>query len=256
MRKMLVFVVLIAMVAGGYYYFSRERGIEIPGIFPTAAPTGAPERFTPMIVRFHDTDYLIAYYKVPNTENLELRPNFDEKETAIELQKQYHCQMLINGGFYTPENEPTGQFISQGKTRKQATSSTLLDGFIVEDGNKVYIGSVPQNDAYWAIQTGPRLFINGQKRRLSLVRDEYARRMVALNTSRNELYFLSIYLAENKFDGPELVNLPEVVDLFAQQLQIRITDAINLDGGSASAFVSSDITLSELTPIGSFFCVK
>lgn len=256
MRKMLVLAAFLATLAGGYYYLTREKIIDVFPIFQTPGPLSTPSSHTPLTINFKDRAYTVAYYPVRDTRNIELIPNFTEKSTAKELQQKHGCVVVINGGFYTPEGRPTGLFISQGKTTKQATSSTLLDGFIVEDGDKVYIGSVPQNDAYWALQTGPRIFINGEKRKLSLVRDEYARRMLALNTSRNELYLMAIYSKENAFDGPQLVDLPEVVELVGKELQIRITDAINLDGGSASAFISPDVSLAELSPIGSFFCVK
>ncbi len=53
-----------------------------------------------------------------------------------------------------------------------------------------------------------------------------------------------------------LVDLPEIVQAIIKKETIDVVDALNLDGGNHSAFYGNDTTLYELSPIGSFFCIK
>ncbi|RJR30058.1 hypothetical protein C4564_01180, partial [Candidatus Microgenomates bacterium] len=107
-----------------------------------------------------------------------------------------------------------------------------------------------------ALQTGPVLVENGSAVELSLARDKQARRIVAAITGSNELVFVAIYSPGSSFDGPYLEDLPLIVNHISEELNLNIADAINLDGGTASAFYSENTHISELSPIGSFFCVK
>jgi hypothetical protein len=50
--------------------------------------------------------------------------------------------------------------------------------------------------------------------------------------------------------------MPDVMSKIMEVSSISFKDVINLDGGSASAFISKDKTLQEFSPIGSFFCIQ
>jgi hypothetical protein len=39
-----------------------------------------------------------------------------------------------------------------------------------------------------------------------------------------------------------------------KEINVQLSDATNLDGGSASAFKNNEIFLKELSNVGSFFC--
>ncbi len=82
--------------------------------------------------------------------------------------------------------------------------------------------------------------------------DELTRRMLVAR-SGDQWYFLAITDQDNTFNGPLLSDVPKILG----KVPIVIDEALNLDGGSASAFYSAHgARLGELTPIGSFFCGK
>jgi hypothetical protein len=80
--------------------------------------------------------------------------------------------------------------------------------------------------------------------------------MIAMVTGDNKVIFMSIYNESSKFMGPYLADLPQILEIAQDKIGFLIADAINLDGGSASAFYFRDFQLSEASPIGGFFCVK
>lgn len=86
--------------------------------------------------------------------------------------------------------------------------------------------------------------------------DAHARRMIVAKTMDNAYLFLAIYSNESVFSGPTLNELPNVVATLNAKEQLGITDALNLDGGDASALYNGKTQLSELAPVGSLFCIK
>jgi hypothetical protein len=91
---------------------------------------------------------------------------------------------------------------------------------------------------------------------LAIKNDEPNRRIVAATTDNNQLIFMVFYRDSSQFQGPMLGLLPELISMFTRQTGIDIVDAINLDGGSASVFISNYDRLNELAHIGSYFCIK
>ncbi|KKW11013.1 MAG: hypothetical protein UY49_C0010G0009, partial [Microgenomates group bacterium GW2011_GWC1_49_7] len=79
--------------------------------------------------------------------------------------------------------------------------------------------------------------------------------MVAAKTGEGFL-FLTVYKEDSVFEGPLLADLPKVIQKINTEENLGIVDALNLDGGSASAFDNGETSLSELTPVGSLFCVN
>ncbi|MCX6724478.1 MAG: hypothetical protein NTV20_00040, partial [Candidatus Shapirobacteria bacterium] len=55
--------------------------------------------------------------------------------------------------------------------------------------------------------------------------------------------------------GPLLADLPQIVGEIGETLGEDFKTALNLDGGTASAFLSQKKTIKEYTLIGSFFCL-
>ena len=168
------------------------------------------------------------------------------------------CQLLVNGGFYTENNEPTGLFITDGETVEAFRSNTLFNGILSvnEFDTPRITRTVPSGVSRIAVQTGPVVFENGSPVNLSLVRDERSRRTVAMATGFNELVFAIFYEEKSVYKGPLLTDLPELVEAFGKATGLIIADAINLDGGSASTFISQNGKLTEISSVGSFFCLK
>lgn len=200
----------------------------------------------------------IAWVKVPDLGRFFLYPNFKERLSTQELLKQEGCQSLVSAGFYTKENEPIGLFITEGEQIKNRVESRLFDGiFSVDRNNEAKISlQTPQENVRLALQSGPVLIKDGKVLKLQIKEDKSARRVVLALNKTGEVYFLAIFNKDSVFEGPLLAELPRVVKSLEEKMDVEFLDALNLDGGSASAFYSDFLSLSELTPIGSFFCIR
>ena len=201
--------------------------------------------------------YAYNYFSVPDVTLLILIPNFYEKYVSSDIAAQNSCQKGISGGFYDTEGNPLGGFKAKGTVIKNPVKNRLIDGFFWRDGDKIKITTgEPSKQAEFFLQTGPLLMLNGRQTRLAIANDEYRRRNIAGITLTGAIIFMIIYNPDSVYEGPLLSEMPDVMSKIIKVSTISFKDVINLDGGSASAFVSKEKTLQEFSPIGSFFCVK
>lgn len=194
---------------------------------------------------------------IPGT-SIALYSNLPVKKTGKELQDMYQCEYLVNGGFYTKENTHLGLLATEEGIKSQRIKHSLFHGFFFKtnDGLMHIDSTIPEKPLGFALQSGPLLIVKGEPVPLKIIQDEQARRIaVGLDESSNA-YFFALYGINNPFHGPFLADMPEILQKIGEAEDIAIQRAINLDGGSHSAFYGSDITLTELSPIGSFFCIK
>ena len=206
---------------------------------------------------FEDQKIRIDWYEVENTDNLFLTANFGEY-TSSEFIENNNCKFLSSGGFYKSDYSPTGLLISEYEEVSPFVPSQLTNGiFSVNDFATPRISSVvPRDRLRLALQAGPLLKENGEFNSLSLKEDENARRVVVGVTGENKAYFLILYNPDSVLMGPYLKNLPEIISLFEKQTEISFADLLNLDGGSPTVFMSSEVFLTESSLVGSFFCLK
>ena len=249
-------LILALIVLVGVYMFKYKRAYEETVINEQEAIIS--EYNDIQTVTLDENEYSYVWIQVNDLENLFLYPNFENKDTLEEGVKKYECKNLVSGGFYSKDYSPIGLFISEEKIVNKSVENTLLNGyFILTKNNKATIEKNYLGESIRiGLQTGPILIQNEQLQKLNLVSDKNARRIVAALTNENELYFIAFYDKESVFLGPLLVDLPRLVNKIQDEMDIKFISAINLDGGSASAYFNKDIQLSELTPIGSFFCEK
>ena len=165
---------------------------------------------------------------------------------------------MVNGGYYAAEGYPTGLFISESREFKIYISSSLSDAvYSINDFETPRITRLtPQDPLRVALQNGPLLIENDTLMKLSSKSDEEARRVVVGVTGNNETVFIVIYDSSSVFLGPRLKDLPEALEIFENQSQVDLADAMNLDGGMHSVFIKEEFTLLEHSPIGSYFCIK
>lgn len=191
-------------------------------------------------------------------EEVELYSNLKEQQLSEQIKVDKSCRVLVNGGFYSKENTHLGLFVSNSEAVSQPIQSALLNGFLLIDStdNIKISADSPDITPRLGLQTGPLLMQRSQPLLLAINNDEPARRIVAGITSNNELVFLALYKEKSELEGPLLGQLPQIINLFKNQTNINITDAVNLDGGSASVFIANYDLLRELTYIGSYFCIK
>lgn len=208
-------------------------------------------------VIFQEKKFLFLEQRISRPEKLVLLPNFEKKLPSTQLSRENNCRFLINGGFYDQQDQPLGWFFTQKSLFKKEIKSALLNGFFFQNEQGVIkIEDIsPSAPVVWGLQTGPLLIFQNQPVRLSLVRDEQARRMVAALNQKDELIFLVITGGDSLAIGPLLTDLPAVVKKIGEELKEEFKTAVNLDGGTASAFINQEKTIKEYSFIGSFFCL-
>jgi len=256
--KKLIFLVIIAIVLVGLWLF---RGNIVNTEIQKSTKVLGEEIFDKkngQEIRIEDRIYRTYWEIIENIEVLYLLPNFSKRITSKETVDKEDCELLVNGGFYDENSKPIGLFISERERISDYQKNSLFNGIV--SVNLFAIPRIsretPKDDLVFALQTGPIVFENGNPTEIELSRDKMARRVIAATTGENKLVFIVIYNPESVFDGPLLAELPQVVSEISEKNKLNIADAINLDGGSASTFISNSVTLTEISPVGSFFCLK
>jgi len=150
-----------------------------------------------------------------------------------------------------------GWYVIDGKRLHKSINSRLFDGYVFQNSQNIQIDlKVPSEDVKWGFQTGPVLFWQNHPTQIKIVDDKPSRRMVLFKNQNNNVYLLVLVSEDLLSSGPYLQNLPQILTDISSQEAWHISEAINLDGGRASALISSQIQINELTWIGSFLCVK
>jgi len=257
MKKVLVTTALLIPILMLFVFYKGGR-IIIDEVSPTPQTLGTEEvGVAENSINLDEKYYSYSVFEVKEMDKLLLIPNFTEKLTSTTVQEKYDCKLLVNAGFYTEDNNPTGLFVSNRKTLKKWINNNLLNGvFSINDFLTPRITKVqPDDPLISAVQTGPVLIENNSTQKLALSSDKPSRRVVAATTGENSLYFMVIYNKDQVFDGPYLEDLPSLVAKVSEKEGVSIADAINLDGGKASVFYSVTENLSELTFVGGYFCL-
>lgn len=197
----------------------------------------------------------IVWFEVLDISKLELHSNLGSKKTAKHLYEEKGCELLVNGGFYTKEGKHIGLFATEGKVLSESSNSDLFNGYFTIKDNKPVITNTQVNGAKIALQAGPILLENGKPKVLSIKNDEEERRLAVVITQKEGILFLVFFKKDSVFLGPKLTQLPDLLITFGSMTGILPVSALNLDGGTASAFYTKGFSLGELSKIGSYFCV-
>lgn len=219
-------------------------------IEPTVQSTNTPKPTEKL------TGIQSSWFLVHDVSRLSLHSNLEEKLGATDFKEKYNCKAVVNGGFFNEENEHIGLFIEDGRLIQKEQSNSLFNGFFSATNRNATITTDRPTGPRFALQTGPILIKDSQVYTLKLVRDEKARRMVAAITKDGMVVFITFYDASNLTSGPKLVELPELVEKLNEENNLNIVDAINLDGGNHSAFITNEVQLTDVQTPGSYFCVK
>lgn len=200
----------------------------------------------------------VAYVVIDTPQTLELIANFEEKFSGGRTEKEHHCRFLTSGGFYTKDKKPTGLFITNNIVYREKVSSDFLNGFLsVNENNQAAISVLPLlAPVKFSLQSGPLLF--SERFPVSLkIRDDFSARRVAVGiTTDDKLIFMIFFHRESPYDGPKLSALPEIIAELNDKARLNLKNVLNLDGGSASLFTAKNTRLRELSPVGSFICLK
>lgn len=245
---LLTLVVVWAIMAGETPKSDNNSATEIGvSVTPTPKKQGKP-------LVFEGKEYFYDYWLIEDISTLKLIPNYTNKFSSDQLMKEHACRFGINGGFYSADNKPLGRLVVDEKELEKERKSLLFNGFI-NVKSTFEISRLSRNDNY-VLQTGPLLVENSRPDVLTLATDKPARRMVAVTDSRNKAMMMAIYSDISSVDGPLLAKLPKILESIGKLEKILIVRAINLDGGSASAFYSNDTVIKEWQPVGSWWCLE
>ena len=260
--KWLITFLGILCIAGTIVFFVKNQNRENVNVLPattanvTSTPTPTIALKQSIVLDIEGIPTRISW-QIVNPEEIELYSNLKAQQLSEQIKVNKSCSVLVNGGFYSKENTHLGLFVSNYEIISKSIQSATHNGFLWIDFNNVSISSnLPDTNSRIAIQSGPLLFKDGKPLILAISNDEPSRRIVAGVTSDNKLIFLAFYRDSAEYEGPKLEQLPEIINSFKKQTKIDIVDAINLDGGSASVFITNYVRLNELAHIGSYFCVK
>ena len=134
----------------------------------------------------------------------------------------------VNGGYFDPENAPVGLLIADGKLIAPYKKARLLSGVMVVTKGHIELLRAPEysprKNAIAALQCGPFL-VDGGKPVAGLNDTRPARRTFVFTSGpdRGAIGFSSA------------VTLAELGEILAAP-ELKIQRALNLDGGSSSAF--------------------
>ena len=220
-------------------------------ILNTPLPTSSIKIST---VTWNDITYAYEYFEVKDLSKLTLIANFTQKKTSERLMQENNCKYAVNGGFYDSNNKPLGLFANP-TLKTPSIENALANGYVSVTTKPTVSFELPQNPVL-AVQTGPMLMKDGNKLKLAIKNDEYARRMIAGISSPGTLLFMTIFIPETKVQGPKLSELPDVIGEINRTLQNPFVSAINLDGGNASMFKNENIYITEVSAVGSLFCLE
>lgn len=225
---------------------------------PSVQPFESSSNVNELEIKYKGIVYKLAWSFVANPKKIVLGANLGERKTAKSLYDENRCVSLVNGGFYTQDNDYIGLMYVDGKKLSNESNNALYNGvFYVTKQGDVGIGNgVPLEPVRYAVQSGPLLVRYQAYQKLQIANDETERRTLVGVTNKKEVYFISVYKPESAFLGPRLADLPQILKEFAESKKVVFVDALNLDGGAHSAHLAPEISLDELSTIGSYLCAK
>jgi len=148
------------------------------------------------------------------------------------VMKRENCVCGVNGGYFDTEFKPLGLRGADGRTVSPLRRARLITGILLQSDRGIDVVRVSEfsrtKKIVAAIQSGPFL-VEGNKRIRGLNDSQMARRTFA-GTDTHDRAFLGLC---SDVSLAELANILATVPIAADS---KIRRAMNLDGGSSSAF--------------------
>jgi uncharacterized protein YigE (DUF2233 family) len=261
-KNYLTLILIFAIIFITATFYPKPSSPSTPNVVNSPIPTPANKKSDypkTIDLEFNHIKYTISWVLIQNPQSVNLIPNFSEKLTAFEVFKKENCSFLTNAGFYDKLDNPLGLFVTNGIQTGKEIGSSLVNGiFIVKNDNTPKIAETAEDekDIKIALQSGPILISDRLPNSLKIIRDEPSRRVIVGLDESNRIFFLTIYLEESKYQGPNLQDLPKILVEFQKVSGLTMNSALNLDGGTASTFLAESLQLNELSHSGAFFCIK
>ena len=175
------------------------------------------------------------HFAVFNTKAATLRVIDDPSEKHADLadtMQRENCIAGVNGGYFDPQGAPVGLLISDGRVVLQKQKARLLSGVVSVVNGRVEIQRAaqyaPKAKPSAARQCGPFL-VEGAKAVPGLNDTRAARRtFVASNGAEQAAIGYSTHVT--------LAQLARILATPGAAADLKITRALNMDGGSSSGF--------------------
>jgi Predicted periplasmic protein len=148
------------------------------------------------------------------------------------VMKREKCVCGVNGGYFDTEFKPIGLRVADGQTFSPLRRARLITGIVLQSDRGIDVVRVSEfsraKKIIIAIQSGPFL-VEGSKRIRGLNNSQMARRTFA-GIGTNDRAFLGVC---SDVSLAELANILATAPIAADS---KVRRAMNLDGGSSSAF--------------------
>ena len=262
MKKTVLLIVAVSVATALFYLWASSRGIEKTPKSTAETPQQKLSSISPKPTfippeGFTTGEYKVDWIVVRDLKKIDLYSNLEEKLTSREAIVKNGCLYLISGGFWTEEGNNLGLLVTNGQVLSQVQESKLADGFLSID--TVGLATISKNppeieSARLALQSGPIIFSAGHALPIESSND-YARRVVVATTDENEVVFIVVYAKSSPLLGPKLSDLPSVLNELQKNTNLELEEALNLDGGTHSAFITDIKNLTEVANFGSYFCI-
>lgn len=162
--------------------------------------------------------------------NLVFAPEQHQLVSSVQEMGKFHKAIItINGGFFTPELQPLGLRLQKNKLISKLKDISWWGVFYIKDNHAGIISSSQfqhNPDIQLALQSGPRLIINGHIPRL---KPGYAARSAVCITNDDK-----IILASTENARITTSQLAKLLRAPPQQGGLNCYSALNLDGGSSA----------------------
>ena len=146
--------------------------------------------------------------------------------------RRERCLAGVNGGYFDPENKPVGLVVSEGKVIAPLRKARLLSGVMIISSGQLQLLRMAEYSSKRkptaALQCGPFLVDRGQPvPGLNDTRPARRTFIITGGADRAALGFCS---------GVTLAELGEILATPGVVPDLKVQRALNLDGGSSSAF--------------------
>ena len=198
-----------------------------------------------------EAEVQLALFSNKNT-TLRVIDQPDSRHSLAEMMTRENGLAGVNGGYFDPDGAPVGLLRSGGNTIAPLRHAKLLSGVLAAGPRGVEIFRTSEFPAKrnWeeALQCGPFLIANG-KPVAGLNNSRSARRTFVFTTTDRRAAIGSC--------AP--VTLARLAEVLAALSELKVERALNLDGGSSSAFwcrtLDKTISIPELKQVRDFIAV-
>src|SRR3954447_10295779 len=163
--------------------------------------------------------------------NLRVIDNAGRDNLAAVMQR-LHGLAGVNGGYFDPEDLPVGLVVADGKSLASFRKARLLSGVLIADKKRIELlrsaEYSPRKNVTTALQCGPFL-VDGGVAVPGLNAARAARRTFVLTTGSDRAGIGSC-------SPVSLADLGEILATPRLLTEAKVQRALNLDGGSSSAF--------------------